>query len=647
MFIRKSFLCGFLALPALGIVGFAGCNAGSPDTGVGIHAGPVHFSPVSTGFFKQQKNLRKWGAPTVADLDQDGWPDVLLNEHGFGVRVIWNNAGTYSDAQDLLMGDSHGTSVADFDRDGLLEVIVARGGGSGKNARNSIIYRVGKDRTFTRIEDFPEPLLKMRGRTVQFADLDHDGTADLLNFAFPSLGTRGDSENYLYRNAGDGTLALAGRLQAKVRGDGQRTLITDIDQDGRQDLLLYGHGPISLHRGNGDFQFSEVTAQRLPEAYTHVTSALELDFDNDGDFDIVLSRAHGFESGDTFYDAETQVFGFYARRGGFAFDLESGDLLQLVNYQSPWPHKQLYLGESAYKLPLPGETHSGKTLNLVNSDSLGWPDMRERQGLHAGYIGNRTWRIGGDIWSPTSGVVKGITKKPGLGDATSKEPPANVLLENRDGVFVDVSAEKGLGAGLNSTGVVVADFDNDGYQDLVFIQRGNLISAIHGEVFLNQGGERFARAESHNVASGDLGAWGLGGIALDFNKDGKQDVLFGNERGKWHLHENATDNGNRSLTIDVAGPVLGDVSSDVSGGTVLDGLVKVTACGNRQIRRVGESGAGYERGFNRYLHFGLGDCVGPVQVDASWTNGRGNSRVIDGENLQGNFTYVLQEQSAN
>ncbi|MCQ3830398.1 VCBS repeat-containing protein [Microbulbifer elongatus] len=558
----------------------------------------------------------------MADLDQDGWPDLVLNDHGFGVRILWNNAGQFGQPYDLLMGDSHGVSVADFDQDGALEIIVSRGGGSGSNARNSIIYRVDGERNFERLQDFPEPLIHMRGRTVQFADLDHDGAVDLLNFAFPSKEKRGESENHLYRNTQKGTLELAGHLNAKVHGDGQRTLITDIDGDGQQDLLLYGHGPISLHRGNGGFDFEEVTKQWLPTQYRDVTSAVEIDFDNDGDFDIVLSRANAFESGDTFFDEETGTWGFYVRRDTFEFDLAAGDLLKLVNYQSPWPHRHIYIGESAYQYRFPGETHSGKTLDLINSDSLGWPDHQEKQGLHAGYIGNSNWRIGGKIWSPTAGVVKGLVENPSPQSDKYQEALSNILLENRDGKYVDVTAQAGLNAPSNSTGAVVADFDNDGYQDLFFVKRGNLVTPTESSIYRNKGNGTFEVVRDHKVVSHDLGAWGLGGVALDFDRDGKQDLLYANEHGQWHLFKNDTEKVGESLVID-----LGE--GKAAAFTQLDGILRLNACGLTQTRRVGISNAGYERGYNRYVYFGLAGCSEPGQLTATWTNGETVTQTVE------------------
>ena len=95
----------------------------------------------------------------------------------------------------------------------------------------------------------------------------------------------------------------------------------------------------------------------------------EIDFDNDGDFDLLFTRSKEFEIGETFYDKETKVLGFFTKRGKFKFeDLEVGDVLNLENFQSQWPNADTYfIGESGYDYKFPGETHSGKNIKLVKS----------------------------------------------------------------------------------------------------------------------------------------------------------------------------------------------------------------------------------------------------------------------------------------
>ncbi len=583
---------------------------------------PIPFVEARADFPREEKKLRKWDAPVIADLDQDGYLDLLLNDHGFSVRVCWNNKGRFALPYDLIMGDMHGVSVGDLDRDGTLEIVISRGGGSGSNARNSKIFRVDKHRNFTEVPDFNPPLELMRGRTVKFVDLDNDGDLDLLNFAFPDREKNGKSENYIYENDGKGRLALSSTLPP-VRSDGQKTTLTDFNSDAIVDILLYGHGKVKAYQGRGDLTFEDVTDAVLPVGLTQVTGIVEFDYDNDGDFDLFLTRGKEFEIGETFYDPETQTWGFFTKRGKFRFDdLVVGDVLHIENYQTQWPHNDaFYIGESAYDYAFPGETHSGKNFRLVNSDALGFPDKLIKKGTYIGYVGNRTWRLAGDIWSPATGVVHGVSSYPAY---EHPEGPSDILLENRNGKFKDVTKQANLYLKEHTTGVAAADFDNNGWQDLLIMRRGDLIHQNEALVHLNRGKAGFTLLNRHNIVSQELGAIGAGVETLDYNQDGWVDVVFGSERGKWHLFKNTMQQG-----ADSAKYIVVDVGNSESGKATGHGaLVSVKACRTEQVKRVGSTGAAYSRGFNNFVHFGLGVCDGPVRVKVAWTNGETAERTI-------------------
>lgn len=581
----------------------------------------VSFKEAFKDFPGEDINLRKWDTPVVADLDRDGYPDLILNDHGFGIRVSWNNKGRFSEFYDLIMGDIHGVSVGDFDMDQNLEIVLSRGGGSGSNARNSKIFRVDDQRNFTAVPDFNEPLALMRGRTVKWMDGDNDGDLDLLNFAFPDRASKGKSENYIYENDGKAQLMLSSALPT-VQRDGQKTLITDINSDGIFDLLLYGNGNVKVYRGEGDLKYTDVTEKVLPAAIETVTGIVAFDYDNDGDFDLYFTRGKEFEKGETFMDEGTSTFGFFTKRGKFSFDeVKTGDVLQVENYHTQWPQtNQLYIGETGYKYEHPGETHSGKDIRLANSDALGFPDRFDEKGIYIGYVGNQNWRIAGEIWGPLSGVVHGVK------DYQKYDHPKglhDVLLENNNGKFTDVTSKKGLYLEEHTTGVAVADLDNNGWQDLVVTRRGDLIHENKSLVYLNQGKAGFGKLAQHQIISTELGAIGLGVETFDYNFDGKVDVILGNERGKWHLFKNTTAEAENNKYI------LVQVGSSPSGkATGLGALVSVERCGNKQIQQVGSTGATYSLSFNPFLHFGLGTCEEPVKIVVKWTNGELSEQVV-------------------
>ncbi|MGJ8639555.1 MAG: CRTAC1 family protein [Opitutaceae bacterium] len=569
------------------------------------------FVDAGRAFPTPEKNLRKWDAPVVADLDQDGWADLVFNDHGYSIHILWNNKGRFSKPWDLVMGDLHGVTVGDYDQDGLLEMVISRGGGSGKNARNSMMYKVGKDRSFTRLPDFPDPLAMMRGRTVKFLDGDHDGDLDLLNFAFPGKEKNGASENYIYMNDGEGLLLEHTSLPPSFR-DGQKILITDFNSDTHTDLIMYGHTHLRAFQGDGKLGYTEVTDTLFPQKINSVTSVIEADIDNDGDFDLYLSRGEEMKTGDTFYSSENETWGFFAVRSKFEFeDLVIGDVLELVNYQSPWPNKKLYRAETGYEYEFSGETHSGADVRLVSSDNLGWPDTLPEKGLYLGFVGNESWRVAGTAGSPMTAVVRNVRGEP---TSVGTEGPSDILLENQNGRFVDISEQAGIGIKEHTTSVATADFDNNGFSDFVVLKRGNLVTENESILYLNQGDRDFERATEHGILSPELGAIGLGVEVLDYNQDGKVDVVLCNERGKWRLFKNSALADGNYIVIDLGKELPGHAST-------LGAMISIQANGSTQSKRSGTTGAMYSRSMDRFIHFGIGEAESVDQIQVRLTNG--------------------------
>ncbi len=572
------------------------------------------FTSADSDISFESKNRRKWGAPVIADLDRDGFPDLLLNDHGYAIKVYWNNGGAYSKGIDVIMGDAHGIAVGDYDKDGDINVVITRGGGSGKNARNAKVYSVSKDRKFTDSKAFSTPLKNMRGRTANFMDGDNDGDLDLLLLGFPSNLKAPNSENYVYSNDGQGDLTYHSSL-LKTGVDGEGLLVTDFDNDHLLDLLIYGGAaPMSAHRGGGDLSFKNVSDEILPLEIDHITGVEELDFDNDGDFDLFVTRSAEYTAGETFYDSETQTFAFYTKRGSFRLpDLEIGETFDLQNYQAPWPDQKLFTGEPGIEFKTIGEKHSGRDIEFVSSDALGWPDVTDEKGIYIGYVGNDKWRVAGNTHSPTTGVIHNVKS------ARPTEPRPrlhNVLLENRGGKFVDITEQAGVFIEGHSSGVAVADYNNDGFQDIFTVERGNLAGANTQTLFLNQGDGTFEAAKNHGISSPELGAIGSEAGAIDYNLDGQVDILYSNERGKWHLYKNS-----QASAVDANYLTLHIGHSLEDGASPRGALVTVAGCGRSQMRRVGSSGARYSQSLNDMIHFGLGTCKEAQTVDVRWSTG--------------------------
>jgi hypothetical protein len=122
-----------------------------------------------------------------------------------------------------------------------------------------------------------------------------------------------------------------------------------------------------------------------------------------------------------------------------------------------------------------------------------------------------------DGW-PDIFLVNG-TRLDGL--PTGDAPSNHLYRNNHDGTFTDVTAKAGLTATGWGQGVCVGDYDNDGWEDLYVTYYGK------NRLYHNQGGVFTEVAEKAGVA-GSGKAWGSGCAFVDYDRDGKLDLMVAN-----------------------------------------------------------------------------------------------------------------------
>lgn len=113
------------------------------------------------------------------------------------------------------------------------------------------------------------------------------------------------------------------------------------------------------------------------------------------------------------------------------------------------------------------------------------------------------------------------------GAATRIYAPAHALRgalyrNNGDGTFTDVTDKAGVGAeGLFGMGVVVGDYDNDGFPDLVVLGYGRCI------LYHNNGNGTFSDVTAR-AGVANAGRWASSAAWFDYDNDGRLDLVIAN-----------------------------------------------------------------------------------------------------------------------
>lgn len=123
-----------------------------------------------------------------------------------------------------------------------------------------------------------------------------------------------------------------------------------------------------------------------------------------------------------------------------------------------------------------------------------------------------------DGW-PDVFVVNGTTLD---GKFAGAAPTSHLYHNNRDGTFTDVTAKAGLTRTGWGQGVCVGDYDNDGFEDLYVTYYGKNV------LYHNNGDGTFADVSEKAHVAGDGKAWGTGCAFVDYDRDGKLDLVVAN-----------------------------------------------------------------------------------------------------------------------
>lgn len=561
---------------------------------------------------------RKWDNALIADFDQNGYLDMLITEHGKEAQIYWNNNGQYSKPVTVIKGDTHGAAAADYDGDGLVELIIPQGGGGGNNPRLPVMFKIDKQRNITGGKTF-DHFERSRGRAVKLVDSDNNGVLDLLLSAFP-LKSQKLGANHLYSNDGKGNFEFINHLP-QAQWLGYKALVTDFDNNMDQDIIFFGGKNMIAVRGETGFEYRDVSKTVFGDLanISNTSSITEIDFDNDGDQDLLLTRSkHQFDH-QSYYDEEQKTFAFFARFKPFDFEdlIIEGDLI-LENLQMAHPSYDVFVGANKTKLPTPKDRGGERSLRITPEQAKGWSTTRNVKGLYVGYLGDGKWRINVDTNSPTAAVVHNVVVKP---STIEQEALPTYLLENRQGKFVDVTTSQGINIPYQTTSATAGDFNNDGWQDLFILPYGSMAKTAQPVLLQNQKGLGFKIISDHGLFSAKLGVTGGSIENFDYDNDGDLDIIYANERGNWHLFTNNVNTSHNDSSKDKNNFIAIHVGRSITGNaSAMAAKVKVNACGQAYTRNIGSTSSAFSHSLINTAHIGIGHCNSVNDIKITWSD---------------------------
>ncbi|USD62515.1 VCBS repeat-containing protein [Vibrio sp. SCSIO 43140] len=590
-----------------------------------------YYEDISVKAGLDKVNSLKYGGPTVADINNDGFYDFVVNNHNEeSSKLYWNNGdGTvtkhHKDLSRWHMHDLHGTSFADYDNDGQLDMILAQGGGNGRNPSRNNFYRNNNGEFVLYTGDVGIER-GARGRGSKWADFNGDGKLD-----FVMINERGlykeTPQHHFYENLGDGKFKL--RSVEGIENEApERALITDLNNDGIDDIILYGHrDTMSVWQGNGDFTFTNITSKFPKELRDakQISAVVDLDINNNGKTDLYFARGKEFEHGrgeapSVDFDPETKQFSIKPRPyfGKEQWQFTADGPLKLDNYyflgQNGFRNKDypIFLGKDKNATAVP----SGGEFEFSAEDAQGWPDDISKSGVYFGHVGNGQWKAAlvrkGDIFWAYKFNLTGVTSYE-LDFIPENRNLRDFLLRNDGDKFVDVSEEWRIPRGGNAQGVTTGDFNNNGRQDLLVYRWGNVNHRISDLMLLNNNGH-FETLTMHGAS--DVGGPGYGdmGQAFDFDMNGRTDILSGSEFGEWYLYSNQTKDIGNYVSVRVGYSPKENIDP-------ISARVTVKTSDKAWHKRVGSAGEIFSQSLLNIVHFGVGDATEIESVVVTWRNG--------------------------
>ncbi|WP_161595909.1 FG-GAP-like repeat-containing protein [Flavisphingopyxis soli] len=587
-----------------GTAGTAGSAAFTRLSGPGIG---IDVPPFLSGT-EMVEPYTMYAGIAAGDIQGDGWTDVAIARdasHG-GISLFANNGGRFvRQAVDLGPLEGHFINALAFvdlngdDRPDLFASSYLHGAYVFWNHDGGFDVA-----DFVRLPNGDAAMIGAPG----FADLDGDGDVDILAANW-TIGTTGNNHAPFLLSSRDRILWNDGgrftpQLLDGLPGESLTSLITDINADGRPDILIGDDVSTSdkvyLNRGDRRFVLTKKEDGLIPWL-TSTTMSLDAgDLDNDLSPDLYAAQIAFRRKKEQWKIGET-----YCSDVGTAPDDRSRCFIDLRNRVAAYRAANgLYarcdeIGETQYRTACALRSAimaSGYRADASACEAMParWSDWRQMCELANG----PRVKDGADQLI-ARGYVGGVRGR-------------NVFLEHRaDGSYEDRAKALHVDQPGWAWNAKFVDLDQDGWQDL-FVATGFLVhrSYMPNTFYRNHRGLGFGNATDRAGLADTVPTSTY--LLLDYDRDGDVDIIRASATTQPIVHRNDHP----------AGSALWIRLVDAIGNSAGIGakIVVTNTDGTRQMRDIRQSG-GFASADAPQAHFGLGKANSVRRIEVVWRDG--------------------------